>query len=177
MAPTDTRPRGEAWLRGPLPDVDPFLMPAAHSLVQCREDIAHAIEGLTPEQLRARPGGAASIAFHLAHVAGATDRLLTYARGEALSEAQRAAAALEKEDAPGRDAASLLAGVSSAMETALAQLRATPRDTLLDPRPVGRAGLPTNVLGLLAHAAEHALRHAGQVITTAKVLRAQSPPD
>jgi uncharacterized damage-inducible protein DinB len=174
MAVSDAPPPAEAWLRGPLSGVDPFLMPCAHSLVQCREDLARAIDGLTPDLMRARPGGAASITFHLAHIAGTLDRLLTYARGEALSEAQRAAARREKDEAPGSDAASLLAEVSAAVEAALAQLRATHRETLLDPRPVGRAALPSNVLGLLAHASEHALRHAGQVITTAKVLRNQS---
>jgi uncharacterized damage-inducible protein DinB len=42
---------------------------------------------------------------------------------------------------------------------------------LLDPRLVGRAQLPSNVLGLLFHAAEHTMRHTGQVITTAKIVR------
>jgi uncharacterized damage-inducible protein DinB len=166
---TETPP--EAWLRGPLPGVDPFLMPAAHALVQCREDVARAVKGLGVEQLRARPGGAASLTFHLRHIAGSLDRLLTYARGETLSEAQRAAARREKEAGPDQDAASLLAEVDAAVEAALAQLRATPRERLLETRPVGRAGAPSNVLGLLVHAAEHAQRHAGQVITTAKVVR------
>jgi uncharacterized damage-inducible protein DinB len=166
----ETQP--EAWLRGPLPGVDPFLMPAAHALVQCREDVAGAVAGLDPARLWARPGGAASLGFHLRHIAGSLDRLLTYARGEGLTEAQRAAAKREREEASAQDAASLLAEVDAAVEGALAQLRATPRERLLDPRPVGRAGAPSNVLGLLVHAAEHAQRHAGQVITTAKILRA-----
>ena len=34
----------------------------------------------------------------------------------------------------------------------------------------GRAGLPTTTLGLLFHAAEHSTRHAGQAISTAKIL-------
>ena len=89
----------EAWLRGPLPDVDPYLMPAAHALVQSGEDLARAVEGLGAEQLWARPGGAASVGFHLRHIPGSIDRLLTYARGEALSDAQRAAA---KAEAAGR---------------------------------------------------------------------------
>ena len=161
----------EAWLRGPIEGVDPYLMPAAHALVQCREDLAEAAATLAPEQLWARPGGAASIAFHLRHIAGSLDRLLTYARGEMLNEAQRAAAKAEQQEARDRDAASLLAEVGAAVDRALAQLRGTPRETLLEARPVGRAGAPSTVLGLLAHAAEHAQRHAGQVITTAKVVR------
>ena len=169
-------PPPEAWLRGPLPGIDPFLMPAAHALVQAREDVTGAVRGLAPEQLFVRPGGAASLAFHLRHIAGATDRLLTYARGEALTDAQRAAARRERDETPGQDAASLLAEVDAAVEGALTQLRTTPRERLLDARPVGRAGVPSNVLGLLVHAAEHAQRHAGQVITTAKILRGAGPP-
>ena len=53
----------------------------------------------------------------------------------------------------------------------MAQLRATPRESLLDDRKVGRAGLPTTVLGLLFHAAEHTTRHVGQAITTALIQR------
>jgi uncharacterized damage-inducible protein DinB len=162
----------EAWLRGPVRGVDPYLMPAAHALVQCREELTAAVQGLTGEQLRARPGGAASVAFHLRHVAGSLERLLTYARGEALSEEQRRAAAAE--GTPGDDAGpeALLARLDAAIEAALAQIRGTDRATLLDARPVGRAALPSNVLGLVFHAAEHAQRHAGQAIATAKVVRA-----
>ena len=161
----------EAWLRGPIEGVDPYLMPAAHALVQCREDVAAAAGALPLEHLWARPGGAASIAFHLRHIAGSLDRLLTYARGETLSDAQRAAAKAEQQEARDRDAAALLAEVGAAVDRALGQLRTTPRDTLLEPRAVGRAGAPSTVLGLLVHAAEHAQRHAGQVITTAKIVR------
>jgi hypothetical protein len=171
---TEQPPPPEAWLRGPLPGVDAFLMPAAHALVQVREDVAGAVHGLAPGQLFSRPGGAASLAFHLRHIAGSLDRLLTYARGETLTDAQRAAARRERDEAGGQDGPSLVAEVGAAVEAALEQLRATPRDRLLDARPVGRAGVPSNVLGLLVHAAEHAQRHAGQVITTAKIVRAAS---
>jgi uncharacterized damage-inducible protein DinB len=162
----------EAWLRGPLPDVEPYLMPAAHALVQAGEDLAEAVAGLTPAQLWARPGGAASVAFHLRHIPGALDRLLTYARGEALDDAQRAAARAEAVVDAETEAAPLLALARQGIEQALAQIRSTPRDALLEARPVGRAGLPSTVLGLLFHAAEHTQRHTGQVIATAKVVRA-----
>ena len=59
----------------------------------------------------------------------------------------------------------------SAIEQALVQIRATSRESLLDARPVGRAGLPSTVLGLLFHVAEHTQRHTGQVIATAKAVR------
>ena len=162
----------EAWLRGPVRGVDPWLMPAAHALVQIREDLTAAVSGLSSAQLAARPGGAASVEFHLRHVAGSLDRLLTYARGEALSEPQRRAAAAEGTPGESPDPAALLAALSAAVDAALAQLRATDPKTLLEPRGVGRAALPSNVLGLLFHAAEHAQRHTGQAIATAKVVRA-----
>jgi uncharacterized damage-inducible protein DinB len=169
-------PRLEAWLRGPVPGVDPFLVPAAHALVQCREDVEAAVAGLSPAELSARPGGAASVAFHLRHIAGSLDRLLTYARGAALSDAQRAAARSEKDERPGQDAPALVDEVVAAVDAALGQLRATPREALLEPRAVGRAGAPSTVLGLLVHAAEHAQRHTGQALTTAKIVRGHSAP-
>lgn len=162
----------EAWLRGPIGGIDPHLMPAAHALVQCREELTAAVRDLTKDQLWARPGGAASVGFHLRHVAGSLDRLLTYARGQALTDDQRRAAGAEGAPGEDPDPTALLAGVTAAVDAALAQLRATDPATLLDPRAVGRAGLPSTVLGLVFHAAEHAQRHTGQVIATSKVVRA-----
>lgn len=163
----------EAWLRGPLDEVPMLLMPAAHALVQARDDLYDAAGGLSAEQLWSRPGGAASIGFHLQHIIGSLDRLFTYAKGSRLSSEQ-IAAMLREADAgtPPVAAAQLLAGIDGAVQGALGALRATPEGTLLDRRAVGRAQLPSNVLGLLFHAAEHTQRHTGQVITTAKILRA-----
>jgi uncharacterized damage-inducible protein DinB len=160
----------EVWLRGPVPGVSPRLQPAAHALLQTVEDVEQAVEGLSADQLWATPGGAASVGFHLLHLRGATDRLLTYARGETLNDTQRAQVQSEK-NPPRTDPTSLLADLRGAVERAVEQLRTTPDGTLEEPRPVGRAGLPTTVLGLLFHAAEHAQRHAGQVVTTSKILR------
>jgi uncharacterized damage-inducible protein DinB len=168
-APGGDKP--EAWLRGPVEGIDPYLVPAAHGLIQVREDLGRVAAGLTPEQLWARPGGAASVGFHLRHVAGSIDRLLAYARGEALTPAQREAAAAEKNPDPALGVDRLVADAAEAVDRALAQMRATPRETLLESRGVGRAGLPSTVLGLLFHLAEHAQRHTGQVIATTKVVR------
>lgn len=162
----------EAWLSGPIAGVDPYLMPAAHALVQASSDLERAARDLTPAQLWATPGGAASVGFHLRHIAGSIDRLLTYARGDVLSDAQRAL--IPTEGVPGEppaDAASLVRGAQEAIAHAIDVLRATPHATLLEPRSVGRAKLPSTVLGLLMHIAEHTQRHTGQVITTAKVVR------
>jgi uncharacterized damage-inducible protein DinB len=168
--PTTTFP--EFWLRGPVEGGPPLLQPAAHALLQAREEATSAARGLSPEQLWARPAGAAAAGFHLRHVAGVLDRLLTYARGEALSEAQLAT--LRREGVPGdppEEVESLLSALDAAVERALAQLRATPGESILEPRKVGRAGLPSTVQGLLFHAAEHAQRHTGQLLVTARLAR------
>ena len=146
-------------------------MPVVHALIQVREDLDRLALTVPIDQVWQRPGGAASIGFHARHAGGALDRLFTYARGEALSDAQRAAA--RDEGAPGDPPASLaevVAQVGLQIDRALDQLRATPADTLLDERKVGRAGLPSTVLGLLFHAAEHCTRHVGQAMTTAKIV-------
>ena len=178
----------EAWLRGPVDGVPEPLQPVAHALVQALEELEAVVPDLTPEELHARPGGAASIAFHLLHLAGSTDRLFTYARGEGLSEAQREWLRKEKEasedggregiNGPGAtgspgdlDGATLLAAFKETVEAALDQLRRTDPAGLDEPRQVGRARLPSSVRGLLHHAGEHAARHIGQVVTTAKVVR------
>jgi uncharacterized damage-inducible protein DinB len=132
-----------------------------------------AVAGLDDTQAWARPGGAASVGFHLAHLAGSTDRLLTYARGELLSRTQQEALVAEarldlERPALGR----LRTEWRAAFDRALAQLAATPESSLAEPRLVGRARLPSTVLGLLFHAAEHAQRHTGQLVTTAKIVRA-----
>jgi uncharacterized damage-inducible protein DinB len=163
-------PQPEPWLRGPLAGSHALLQPAAHAFIMSIEDCEPALQGLPADRLWVEHSGAASIGFHLRHLAGATDRLLTYARGETLTSAQKAALAAER--TPGADAEELLAGWRDGVEGALAQLAATPESVLLEFRGVGRAQLPSNVLGLLFHAAEHASRHTGQVVTTAKIVRA-----
>lgn len=162
----------EAWQRGPVEGFEPLLMPVVHSLIQAREDLERLIATVPPDHVWRRPGGAASIGFHVRHAGGALDRLFTYARGETLSDAQRAA--LNAEATPGDPPAplpALVADVDRIIDAAFDQLRATPRTALLDDRKVGRAGLPATVLGLLFHAAEHTTRHVGQAITTALTQR------
>ncbi len=163
----------EAWLQGPVDGVPAPLMPVAHALIQVRRDIEAAVSGLTPEAIWARPGGIASIGFHLRHLAGSTDRLLSYAADQPLSDAQRAVLAGEAD--PGEPAAGvdeLLPALVAVLDRAQAVLRATAPASLDEPRGVGRARLPTTVRGLLYHIGEHAARHAGQVVTTAKLVRA-----
>jgi hypothetical protein len=162
--------RPEVWLRGPLPDYIDELQPVAHSLLQVREEI-EAVVALPPEKLWARPGGAASVGFHLKHLAGSLDRLLTYANGRQLSAAQRQALLDEGQSGiPAERPDTLVRAAQSAVDRALNQIRTTPLCTLDETREVGRDRLPSTVLGLLFHAAEHAQRHSAQIITTAKIL-------
>jgi hypothetical protein len=162
----------EVWLRGPIDGIAPLLQPVAHSLLQCRNEVHATLPSLDAATVWARPGGAASAGYHVRHAIGSLDRLLTYARGEPLSEAQLAALRGERR-ADERDGIqdALAAEFDAAVERALAQVRATDPATLLDAREVGRARLPSTVIGLLFHAAEHTQRHVGQLVTTAKILR------
>jgi hypothetical protein len=161
----------EAWLRGPVEGISPLLMPAAHALVQARDDLERLRPVIRTIDLWTRPGGAASAGFHVRHLAGALDRLFTYARGERLEQAQRdalAREALASDDST--DAERLVGEAIAAIDKAVADLRHVPEDTLFEARAVGRSALPSNVLGLLFHAAEHTARHVGQLITTLKVV-------
>jgi uncharacterized damage-inducible protein DinB len=175
MSNEKSQPKPEVWLRGPIAGMPDLLMPAAHAFVQVGEEVAEVAASLTADELWQRPGGAASAGFHLKHLVGATDRLLTYARGESLSPVQLAVLKSERDPGtPPETAAGLIAAVHESIAAALNQLRSTSSDLLLEKRTVGRAALPTTVLGLLFHSAEHATRHAGQLTTTVKVLRATS---
>jgi hypothetical protein len=148
-------------------------MPVVHALIQVREDLESLVPLIPAENVWLRPGGAASIGFHVRHTGGALDRLFTYARGELLTDVQRTA--LRDEGTAGDPPASLesvVTDVGKIIDRALQQLADTSKESLLDERKLGRAGLPTTVLGLLFHAAEHSTRHVGQAITTAKILTA-----
>lgn len=165
----------EAWQRGPVEGYEPLLMPVVHALIQVREDLDRLAASVPLDILWQRPGGAASIGFHIRHTVGALDRLFTYARGEALSDAQRAIAREEgTAGEPPTPIATVVAQAQEVIDRALAQLRDTSPDVLLKARKVGRAGLPSTVLGLLFHGAEHATRHVGQAITTARILAPRS---
>jgi hypothetical protein len=160
----------EPWLRGPLPDVHPLLAPALYGFQQTREDLARHTEGLTAAQVWARPHGLAPLGFHMRHIAGSVDRLTTYLEGRLLNDAQMAALAAEMEPGAGRD--ELLAEVDRALRRAEDVIRSIDPATLAEPRAVGRKRLPTTVIGLITHIAEHTQRHLGQAISAAKLARA-----
>ena len=164
-------PRTEWWQRGPVDGVPAMLQPVAHILLQVRESVLELVPGLTEAQWNARPANIASAAFHVRHIPGVIDRLFTYARGEALTPEQFTALRAEGEPLARADVPLALDAVGARVDAALAQLRSTDPATLGDFRKVGRAGLPSTVIGCLVHGAEHAMRHVGQLSVTVRVVR------
>jgi len=162
----------EWWQRGPVDGIPGVLQPVAHILLQVRESVGEIVEPLTEQQWNARPAGVASAAFHLRHIGGVIDRLFTYARGEALSAEQLASIQREGDELRAADVAPALRTLSERVDAALAELRSIDVTTLSDFRGVGRAQLPSTVIGCLVHGAEHAMRHVGQLSVTARVVRA-----
>jgi uncharacterized damage-inducible protein DinB len=159
----------EPWLRGALPGVSPLAAPILFAFQQAREDLATYTEGLTTEQIWATPFGFGSLGFHIRHIAGSSGRLITYLEGQQLSENQMAALAAEKQ--PGASREKLLAELDSAFRRSEEVVRALKPTALDEVREVGRKRLPTTVIGLLTHIAEHTQRHVGQAICAAKLAR------
>lgn len=162
----------EVWQRGPVENVPPLLQPVAHALLQVGEELDRYMRDFPSEGLWVRPAGVASVGFHIMHIAGVIDRLFTYARGESLSSKQLNELAAEKE-VPSElvEPAELVAIVHRRIEESIDQLKNTLESSLTEPRELGRKKLPTTVIGLLFHAAEHAQRHLGQLLVTARIVR------
>lgn len=157
----------EPWLRGPLEGVHPLLAPIFYSFQQAREDLRLWTAGTTTEQLWARPLGLGSIGFHIRHIGGSVERLLTYAVGRQLSASQLSE--IEQEMQPGQELCDLLIELDRRLTAAELLVRTLDPASLAEPREVGRKRLPTTLGGLLTHIAEHTQRHVGEVIITAKV--------
>ena len=160
----------EPWLRGPIEGVDPLIAPLLYTFQQAREDLARYTEGLSAGQIWSTRHGPGSVGFHLRHIAGSTERLVTYLQGEALNEVQTSALQAEHV-AGGTGREELLALVERAFRDAEAAVRSIDPATLAEPRTVGRKHLPTTVIGLLVHIAEHTQRHVGLAIGAARMAR------
>ena len=158
----------EYWLRGSVPGIPALLQPAAHALMQAREEVNILMTGFPAEKLWERPAGVAAVGFHLRHLTGVLDRLLTYARGEALGQEQLAY--LAGEGTPGGEVGELVGCFNQQIDNALGQIAATSEGSLTDVREVGRDKIPSTVGGLIFHAAEHTQRHLGQLLVTVRVL-------
>ncbi|MEM7353128.1 MAG: DinB family protein, partial [Acidobacteriota bacterium] len=160
----------QAFFRGPIEGISPWLMPVAHGLVHAQEELREVMPKLPQGALWQKPGGVASVGWHLIHIAGSTDRLFTYAHGQALDERQRAWLELERAGSAELGAEDLLQVIDQTFDRCQQVLRALQANDLQSPREVGAAKLPATMFGLLFHAAEHAQRHSGQVVTTVGVL-------
>ena len=161
----------EWWQRGPIDGVPAVLQPIAHILLQVRESVGEIVEPLTAQEWNARPAGVASAAFHVRHITGVIDRLFTYARGNALSTEQLATIQSEGQTLLTADVAPVLRALSARVDAAVAELCTIDLTTLGNFRGVGRAQLPSTVIGCLVHGAEHAMRHVGQLSVTARIVR------
>jgi len=171
----DNQPLLEVWQRGPLTDIPPLLQPVAHALLQAREELAILMKDFPDTLLWERPAGVASPGFHLQHLSGVLDRVFSYARAEALNAIQLKQ--LHEEDNPPISDLSvnkLITRFNKQVDIALTQLKDTDEKSLTEFRGVGRKLLPSTVVGLLVHAAEHTMRHVGQLLVTVKILNSKN---
>jgi uncharacterized damage-inducible protein DinB len=159
----------EPWLRGTLGDVPAVIRAVLHALELAHEDAERWCGDMTGVEVNARPAGLPSVALQLRHIAGSVDRLLTYAEGRDLSEQQLAEL---RREADGAMPHVLLREFGKSIEQASERIRGFTGADLEAERFVGRKRLPTTLGGLLVHVAEHTQRHAGQMVTTAKVVKA-----
>lgn len=161
----------EPWLRGSLGDVPPVQRAVLHALQLAQEDCLRWCGNLSDEQINARPHGLASVAFHVRHISRSIDRLLSYAEGKVLTDKQLALLKTETEGGANREI--LFSEFDGAISDGTMRIRAFNPEQLGEPRAVGKRRLPTTVAELLIHVADHAQRHVGQAITTAKLVSAQ----
>jgi uncharacterized damage-inducible protein DinB len=163
-------PYVEPWLRGTYADVPAVGRAVLHALDLALEDISKWTEGLTDSEAHAEPLGLTSVSFHLKHIARSVDRLLGYAEGSQLTAEQLAA--LKTEQGGGETLVELMSEVEVSFSNAADRIRVLATADFNIPRGVGRKQLPTSIGGALIHVADHTQRHVGQVVTTAKVIRA-----
>ncbi|MGN6294658.1 MAG: DinB family protein [Chitinophagaceae bacterium] len=164
-------PEPEFWQKGPVEGISPLLQPVAHALLQARKEVEEIMHDFPGDLLWKRPAGAASAGFHLHHLSGVIDRLFTYAKPLPLTEEQLQYLRNEGKEETGATVASLTRHFHSTVDAALAQLSSTPEASLTEARGIGRKQIPTTVMGLLFHAAEHTQRHTGQLLVTVKVVK------
>jgi len=170
LGKTENQP--EVWQRGPVENIPPLLQPVAHALLQAKEEVAVIMKDFPEKLLWEKPAGLASVGFHLQHLSGVVDRLFTYALNEQLSAEQLRS--LQEENMPQNSIVTskqLIERFNLQVGMALQQLKDTDESTLTEQRSIGREKIPTTVIGLLVHAAEHMMRHIGQLMVTVRVLK------
>ena len=173
--PATPTPFVEPWLSGTHQDVPAVGRAVLHAFDLALHDLRKWTGGLSDLEIHTLPMELSPVAFHLRHIARSVDRLLTYAEGNPLSPEQLAKLKSE-EVGPQHDEretlAALLEEVEASFKDAAQRVRALATMEMNTFRGVGRKQLPTSVGGALVHVADHTMRHVGQVVTTAKVLKA-----
>jgi len=120
-----------------------------------------------------KPAGVASPGFHLQHIAGVLDRLFTYARKESLTNGQLYALSMEGDkDKTKQSTKELIETFNQQVSISIDELKKANVETLTETRTIGRKQIPATLIGLYVHAAEHTMRHIGQLLVTVKVLTA-----
>jgi len=160
----------EFWLRGPVEGVPPLLQPVAHALLQANSEIQDIINNFPKDKLWQKPASVASVGFHLQHIVGVLDRLFTYSKGNSLTEIQLDYLRKEGKEEDSLTPNGLAAALQQQIHTSIDYFKTIDENTLTQVRTVGRKQLPSTVMGLLFHSAEHTMRHTGQLLVTARVL-------
>jgi len=161
----------EVWLRGPVAAIPVLLQPVVHALLQSQEEVHRYLADFPGDKLWVKPAGAASVGFHLQHLTGVADRLFTYARNQPLTDQQLEYLAKEGVPDESLSAEDLINAFDRQISLSIAYLKTLDPATLTEYRPVGRKQLPSTVLGLLFHAAEHTQRHVGALYVTVRVVK------
>ena len=163
----------EVWQRGPVENIPALLQPVAHAFLQAKEELDEMMLNFPEDLLWERPGGVASPAFHLQHLTGVLDRLFTYAKEQALTAEQLYSLSIEgNKEKCAMNLSTLLELFHKQVDLSLDELSKTNIDTLTDKREIGRQKIPTTLIGLYFHAAEHTMRHIGQLLVTVRVVQA-----
>lgn len=170
MSNIESKP--EVWQRGPVEGVPSLLQPAAHAILQAREEVIALMKDFPENLLWIKPAGMASAGFHLQHLSGVLDRLYTYARNEKLNP-QQMQQLHDEAISPNENlnVRNLIERFNKQVDTAIVQLKNTDPSMLTEFRGIGRKQIPTTLIGLLFHVAEHIMRHLGQLIVTAKIVK------
>lgn len=163
----------EFWLSGPIPNIPAVLQPAAHALLQSERELKKYTADFPKELLWAKVAGRASVGFHMNHITGVLDRMLTYAKGDSLSVEQFNFLKQEGAFNLETEVEQLCKQFSLKVAEALRYFETIPENSLTEKRTVGRKQLPSTVIGLLFHAAEHSQRHIGQLLVSVSVLQSK----
>ena len=132
----------EAWLSGPIPNIPFMLQPAAHALLQLDKELKECLVDFPDDLLWQTVAGRASVGFHLQHLYGVADRLITYAQGSALSEEQFDFLKNEKTAQSNLSTERLVERFSEKIQNLLHIFSRTSENELKQKRTVGRKKLP-----------------------------------